>query len=129
MFTPDPPTYVMANSRGANQDKYQELAARQIAVRHIHAGRGGLDIRAVLRQLHAEGIRSVLAEGGTRVIRSLLAAVADDRATSPSAGHHLQQRPSSGWHPPGRCRKGARLHIQPVTILISDSPDRAAINR
>ena len=75
----DAPTYLMTNSQAENQDKHRALAARQIAVRHVPPGRGGLDIRAVLRQLYAEGIRSVVAEGGPRVIASLLAANVADR--------------------------------------------------
>ena len=50
-----------------------------MAVRHVPQGRGGLDISAVLRQLYSEGIRSVVAEGGPRVITSLLAANLADR--------------------------------------------------
>jgi 3,4-dihydroxy 2-butanone 4-phosphate synthase/GTP cyclohydrolase II len=75
----DAPTYLMTNSHVDDQRKHQELAERQIAIRHIPAGRGGLDISAVLRQLYSEGIRSVVAEGGPRVITSLLASNMADR--------------------------------------------------
>lgn len=77
----DAPTYLMANSHAGDQGKEKEeaLAARQVAVRHLPAGPGGLDVAAVLRRLHAEGIRSVVAEGGPRVITSLLAAGLADR--------------------------------------------------
>ena len=75
----DAPTYLMTSSQAENQDKHRALAARQIAVRHVPPGRGGLDIQAVLRQLYSEGIRSVVAEGGPRVIASLLAANVADR--------------------------------------------------
>ncbi len=79
VLNPDAPTYLMINSQAENQDKHRTLAARQIAVRHVPPGRGGLDIQAVLRQLYSEGIRSVVAEGGPRVITSLLAANMADR--------------------------------------------------
>jgi riboflavin biosynthesis pyrimidine reductase len=75
----DAPTYLMANSHVDDQTKQEALAARHVAVRHMPAGPGGLDIAAVLRQLYAEGIRSVVAEGGPRVITSLLAAGLADR--------------------------------------------------
>jgi 3,4-dihydroxy 2-butanone 4-phosphate synthase/GTP cyclohydrolase II len=75
----DAPTYLMTNSHVDDRSKLQALAARHVAVRHMSAGPGGLDITAVLRQLHAEGIRSVLVEGGPQVITSLLAADLADR--------------------------------------------------
>ncbi len=76
----DAPTYLMTNSHGNDQFKRHALAERHIAVRHMPAGRGGLDIPAVLGQLFSEGIRSVVVEGGPRVITSLLAANMADRA-------------------------------------------------
>jgi diaminohydroxyphosphoribosylaminopyrimidine deaminase / 5-amino-6-(5-phosphoribosylamino)uracil reductase len=75
----DAPTYLMTKSHVDDLSKLQALAARHVAVRHMSAGPGGLDITAVLRQLHAEGIRSVLVEGGPQVITSLLAAGLADR--------------------------------------------------
>jgi riboflavin biosynthesis pyrimidine reductase len=74
----DAPTYLMTSSQ-ADQRKHQALAARQIAVRHVPRGRGGLDIPAALRRLYSEGIRSVVVEGGPRVITSLLTAGLADR--------------------------------------------------
>jgi len=76
----DAPTYLMTSSQAADQDKRRALEDRHIAVRHKPPGRGGVDISAVLRQLYAEGIRSVVVEGGPRVITSLLAANLADRA-------------------------------------------------
>jgi 3,4-dihydroxy 2-butanone 4-phosphate synthase/GTP cyclohydrolase II len=76
----DAPTYVMTNSHGDDPGKREALARRHIAVRHLPRGPGGVDISAVLRQLFAEGIRSVVVEGGPRVITSLLAARMADRA-------------------------------------------------
>jgi GTP cyclohydrolase II len=76
----DAPTYLMTNCHVGDQHKQQALKQRHIAIRHMPPGRGGLDIAAVLRQLHSEGIRSVVAEGGPRVITSLVAADMADRA-------------------------------------------------
>jgi GTP cyclohydrolase II len=75
----DAPTYLMTNSHVDDRAKQEALSARHVAVRHMPAGTGGLDIAAVLRQLYAEGIRSVVAEGGPRVITSLLTAGLADR--------------------------------------------------
>ena len=75
----DAPTYLMTNSHVDDRAKHEALAARHVAVRPMPAGPGGLDIAAVLRHLYAEGIRSVVAEGGPRVITSLLAAGLADR--------------------------------------------------
>jgi GTP cyclohydrolase II len=75
----DAPTYLMTRSHVNDRSKHQALAARQVAIRRMPPGRGGLDISAVLRQLHSEGIRSVVAEGGPRVLTSLLAANMADR--------------------------------------------------
>jgi GTP cyclohydrolase II len=75
----DAPTYLMTGSHVNDRSKRQALAARQVAIRHMPPGRGGLDICAVLRQLYSEGIRSVVAEGGPRVLTSLLAANMADR--------------------------------------------------
>jgi 3,4-dihydroxy 2-butanone 4-phosphate synthase/GTP cyclohydrolase II len=78
-FSPDAPTYVMTTVQADHQGKRRALAARQIAVRDVSPGPAGLDIRAALRQLFADGIRSVLVEGGARVITSVLAAGVADR--------------------------------------------------
>ena len=80
VFNLDAPTYLMTNCHVGDQDRQQALEERHIAIRHMPLGRGGLDIAAVLRQLYSEGIRSVVAEGGPRVITSLLAADMADRA-------------------------------------------------
>ncbi len=75
----DAPTYLITNSHGDYQGAEQKLAGRQIAIRHVPQGPGGLDIAAALRQLYTEGIRSLVAEGGPRVIASLLASTLVDR--------------------------------------------------
>jgi GTP cyclohydrolase II len=79
VFASDAPTYLMTTAHADDKAKRQALAARQVAVRDIEPGPAGLDIRAVLRQLYAEGVRSVIVEGGARVITSMLAARAADR--------------------------------------------------
>jgi GTP cyclohydrolase II len=79
VFSPEAPTYVMTSAHAGHQRKRLALAARHIAVRDVRPGPAGLDIRAVLHQLYTEGIRSVIVEGGARVITSMLAAGVTDR--------------------------------------------------
>jgi 3,4-dihydroxy 2-butanone 4-phosphate synthase/GTP cyclohydrolase II len=79
VFSPDAPTYVMTTAHADHHGKRLALAARQIAVRDVRPGPAGVDIPAVLGQLSAEGIRSVIVEGGARVITSMLAAGLVDR--------------------------------------------------
>jgi diaminohydroxyphosphoribosylaminopyrimidine deaminase/5-amino-6-(5-phosphoribosylamino)uracil reductase len=58
-------------------------------VRTVPAGPGGLDPGAVLSDLRAAGVRSVLVEGGAEVIAAMLAAGLVDRlvvAMAPSLG-------------------------------------------
>lgn len=79
VFRPDAPTYVMTTAHAGEEGKRAALAARQIAVRGVAAGPAGLDIAAVIRQLYTDGIRSIMVEGGARVITSMLAAGVVDR--------------------------------------------------
>jgi GTP cyclohydrolase II len=106
----DAPTYLMTNSQVDDQSKRQALAARQIAIRSVPPGRGGLDISAVLRQLYAEGIRSVVAEGGPSVITSLLAANAADRVV-------VSISPQIRGHGPGGFGElGDGVSVQPLRL-------------
>ncbi len=79
VFSPDAPTYVLTTAHADHQRKRIALAARHVAVRDIRPGPAGLDVPAVLHQLRTEGIRSVIVEGGARVITSMLAAGVVDR--------------------------------------------------
>lgn len=79
VFTPDAPTYIMTTAHARDDSKRGALTARQIAIRDIEPGPAGLDIHAVMRQVHADGIRSIIVEGGPRVITSMLAAGVVDR--------------------------------------------------
>jgi riboflavin biosynthesis pyrimidine reductase len=74
VFNPVAPTYVLTSPHPDRLRKRLALTARQVAVRDIPPGPGGLDVRAVLRQLSSEGIRSVIIEGGASVIASVLTA-------------------------------------------------------
>jgi 3,4-dihydroxy 2-butanone 4-phosphate synthase/GTP cyclohydrolase II len=60
----------------------RRMALRSVgaAVRTVPASAGGLDLAAVLRDLRATGVRTLLVEGGARLVTSLLAAGLADRA-------------------------------------------------
>jgi GTP cyclohydrolase II len=72
---------------GASPATRDALLARQVGVRTVPAGPGGVDLGASLRALRSLGVRSVLVEGGADVITSILTAGLVDRvvvATAPS---------------------------------------------
>ncbi|MFP5071676.1 RibD family protein [Pseudonocardia nantongensis] len=50
-----------------------------VAIRRVPAGSGGVDLPSALRELRAAGVRSVLVEGGSRVLTGLLAQRLVDR--------------------------------------------------
>jgi 3,4-dihydroxy 2-butanone 4-phosphate synthase/GTP cyclohydrolase II len=100
VLNPDAPTYLMTNCHAGNAGKERLLTKRYIAIRHVPAGPGGLDIAAVLRQLYTEGIRSVVAEGGPRLLGSLLASSLADRvvvAISPQIHGQGARVPGALW--------------------------------
>ena len=63
----------------ATTGRVDELRARQIGVRLVPAGPGGADLTSALTDLHATGVRSLLVEGGAKVITSVLAEGLADR--------------------------------------------------
>jgi riboflavin-specific deaminase-like protein len=63
----------------ASPERVDELRSRQIGVRLVPAGPDGVDIPAALSDLHASRVRSLLVEGGAKVITAMLAAGLADR--------------------------------------------------
>jgi len=63
----------------ATPGRVDELRARQIGVRLVPACPGGADLTSALTDLHATGVRSLLVEGGAKVITSVLAEGLADR--------------------------------------------------
>jgi 3,4-dihydroxy 2-butanone 4-phosphate synthase/GTP cyclohydrolase II len=63
----------------AGEDDRKRVRDAGAGVRVLPPGPGGVDLVAALAQLRAEGVRSVLVEGGAQVITSLLAAGLVDR--------------------------------------------------
>jgi 3,4-dihydroxy 2-butanone 4-phosphate synthase/GTP cyclohydrolase II len=77
----DAPTLVVTTDRPATREKRAALAARNVGVRLVDAAPEGvgLDVRATMATLRADGVPSVLVEGGASVITSMLAAGVVDR--------------------------------------------------
>jgi riboflavin-specific deaminase-like protein len=74
-----PPTLVLTTDR-ATEDDRQRVRATGAGVCVLPAGPGGVDLVAGLRALRERGVRSLLVEGGARVITSLLSGGLVDRA-------------------------------------------------
>jgi riboflavin-specific deaminase-like protein len=72
-------TYVYTTG-SAPAGRRMALRSFGAAVRTVPATVGGLDLAAVLRDLRASGVRTLLVEGGARLVTSLLAAGLVDRA-------------------------------------------------
>jgi 3,4-dihydroxy 2-butanone 4-phosphate synthase/GTP cyclohydrolase II len=64
---------------GADPDRRRALEAVGATVRDVAAGPGGLQVGEVLRLLRSLGVGSLLVEGGSQVITSMLRAAAVDR--------------------------------------------------
>lgn len=74
----DATTTVLTTDRSA-PGRREELRNRHVGLHIVPAGPSGVDIAAALGVLRADGVRSVLVEGGARVITSMLAAGVVDR--------------------------------------------------
>jgi riboflavin-specific deaminase-like protein len=66
-------------TRASSAARRDELRARDVSVLVVPAGRDGVDLEAALEALHAAGVRSLLVEGGARVITSSLSSGLADR--------------------------------------------------
>jgi GTP cyclohydrolase II len=75
----DAPTLVITTERAGTRDKRRALAEHNVGVGVVAAARRGVDLHAMFRRLRADGVRSVMVEGGARVITSMLAAGVVDR--------------------------------------------------
>jgi len=78
VLEPEAGTMVITTER-ASPMRRQALAARHVAVRVADAGPHGVDLGSALRILGRAGVRSVLVEGGARLITSMLSAGLVDR--------------------------------------------------
>jgi riboflavin biosynthesis pyrimidine reductase len=71
VFDADASTVVYCR-RPADGQRKSALQAAGVAVREVAAGSRGLDLTDVLADLRADGVRSVMVEGGGQVITSLM---------------------------------------------------------
>ncbi len=74
----DPVTILLTTDRAAEGDR-ERLRVLGAGIRVVPAGPAGVDLPAALRVLRELGVRSLLVEGGARVITSLLGAGLVDR--------------------------------------------------
>jgi 3,4-dihydroxy 2-butanone 4-phosphate synthase/GTP cyclohydrolase II len=74
----DAATMLYATDR-ATMERQDEIRSRHVGVRVMPTGPDGVDVRAVLSDLRSSGVRSLLVEGGAKVLTSLLAAGVADR--------------------------------------------------
>jgi GTP cyclohydrolase II len=72
-------TTIVLTTGLAPDSRREALVARGVAVRRVDQGPGGVDLASGLRVLRGMGIRSLLVEGGSRVITSMLGADVVDR--------------------------------------------------
>jgi 3,4-dihydroxy 2-butanone 4-phosphate synthase/GTP cyclohydrolase II len=78
MLSGDPVTIVLTTERAAERDR-ERLRATGAGIRVVPAAPDGVDLPAALRVLRELGVRTLLVEGGARVITSLLGARLVDR--------------------------------------------------
>ena len=72
------PTVLLTTERSTEADR-QRVRGLGAGIRVLPEGPGGVDLKAALKQLRDEGVRSLLVEGGAQVITSLLSAGLVDR--------------------------------------------------
>lgn len=78
VLEPDAPTIIVTTERSSASYR-RSLEERHVQVRVVPEGPGGVALEPALATLRAEGISSVLVEGGARVITSLLSGGRADR--------------------------------------------------
>ncbi|MFL6052660.1 MAG: GTP cyclohydrolase II RibA [Actinoallomurus sp.] len=84
----DAPTVVITTDESP-AEKRHALAARDIGVRVVRSTPQGVDLRDALRLLRSDGVRTLMVEGGARVLTSLLAARLADRLVASISGRVL----------------------------------------
>jgi 3,4-dihydroxy 2-butanone 4-phosphate synthase/GTP cyclohydrolase II len=78
LFEGDAPTVFLTTEKAAEDDR-KRVREAGAGIRVLPPGPGGVDLKAALALLRAEGVRSVMVEGGAQVITSLLSAGLADR--------------------------------------------------
>lgn len=75
----DEATTIVITTEASDEETRDRLRAMDVGVRVVPGPGSGVDLSAALRVLRAEGIETVLVEGGAQLITSLLAARLVDR--------------------------------------------------
>ncbi|MFN2503435.1 MAG: GTP cyclohydrolase II RibA [Acidimicrobiales bacterium] len=120
VLSSDVPTLILTSDR-ARQRNRQRLQARNVAVRVVRGGAGGLDLAAAMAVLREEGVSSLMVEGGARVITSLLAAGLVDRMIIGVAPTIIGQGTQAvGQLGVTRVADGIRLTNRSVQVLSDD---------
>jgi GTP cyclohydrolase II len=78
VVSPEAPTTVVTTDR-SSAARRDELRRSGVRVLVVDDGPGGVDLPAALGALHADGIESLLVEGGARILTGLIAAALVDR--------------------------------------------------
>ncbi|MEU6700951.1 RibD family protein [Pseudonocardia sp. NPDC046786] len=78
LLTGPPDTVLITTNRASDADR-DRIDRAGAGIREVPAAPGGVDLPAALAVLHADGIRSVMVEGGARLLTALLAAGLVDR--------------------------------------------------
>jgi riboflavin-specific deaminase-like protein len=78
ILEPDAPTVIVTTNRSRPEARAR-LQAHGARVELVAPGPGGVDLAAALLELRADGVQSLLVEGGAKVITSMLSARVVDR--------------------------------------------------
>jgi GTP cyclohydrolase II len=78
ILEPDAPTVIVTTDR-SQPDRRAHLQAHGVRVEVVAPGPDGVDLAGALRALRADGVQSLLVEGGAKVITSMLSAQVVDR--------------------------------------------------
>jgi riboflavin-specific deaminase-like protein len=124
MLGGDPVTIVLTTERAAEHDR-ERLRATGAGIRVVPAAPDGVDLPAALRVLRELGVRTLLVEGGARVITSLLGARLVDRlvvGTTPkiigtgveAVGDRGIARVTQGISLRNRC-----MHVTPDDVIMA----------
>jgi GTP cyclohydrolase II len=120
MLEPDAPTIILTTER--SDPRRRELLRRQhVGVQVLPAGPDGVDLNAALATLRQAGVETLLAEGGAKVITSMLAGDVVDRlivGVAPTIiGRGMEAVGSLGTT---KVREGITLHNRAMHVLADD---------
>ncbi len=134
ILEPDAPTTILSTPQSSDRRR-SLLRDRDVKVRVVDPGPGGVELISGLRALRDEGVESVLVEGGAKVITSMLGARVVDRLIV-GVAPTIIGRGTDAVGPLGVNRVidgirliNRRLHIMPDDLLLSWDVERAGARR